>query len=68
MTAWLLGATKMLARRRIMLRSDKEPRADFLEKIDKWNGHFALMVLRRDPPDFLEGGHAFERFVDPHLP
>ena len=67
MAAWLLGATRRHARCRIVLRSDKEPRADFLEKIDKWNRHFALMVLRRDPPDFFEGGHAFERFFDPHL-
>jgi hypothetical protein len=67
MAAWLLGAARTHARRRIVLRSDKEPRADFLEKIDKWNRHFALMVLRRDPPDFFEGGPAFERFFDPHL-
>ena len=67
MAAWLLGATRMHSRRRIVLRFDKEPRADFLEKIGKWNRHFALMVLRCDSPDFFEGGGAFERFFDPHL-
>ena len=67
MAAWLLGATRRHARRRIVLRPDKEARTDFLKKIGKWNRHFALMVLRRDPPDFFEGGGAFERFFDPHL-
>ena len=67
MARWLLAPTNRRFGRRIVLRFDEEPRANFLNKIDKRNRHFALMVLRRDAPDFFQGGRTFERFFDAHL-